>query len=275
MCVVRALKLMAFLPRYLQCNAMRRPGIQGMPGVDPLAASAAVAGELESIAIGGTRGDDGEGGRLSPGEATFKAGIFGGKGMPAIAAIDRMAPFVHDGVMPGKSRSASSLPADAPKGFFPMGQGGGMSGISAIRGTFDESRRRQLPFHSSADHVMHRSKHKPGYGLLALRSRCSFIMPLLYALLQGRTVVVMAHPDNEMKVRDIITVLRLFVPGHSTREQVIPWRAAQPLKLTDLARIKLIGLSKKIPHGIPKSVQVTVSMLDYDKEVLISPTYVT
>ena len=63
------------------------------------------------------------------------------------------------------------------------------------------------------------------------------------------------------------------VPGHSTREQVIPWRAAQPLKLMDLARIKLIGLSKKISHGIPKSVQTTVSMLDYDKEVFISPSY--
>ena len=85
--------------------------------------------------------------------------------------------------------------------------------MSAIRGTFDESRRRQLPFHSSADHVMHRSKHKPGYGLLKLRSRCSFIMPMVFALLRGRTLVLMAHPDNEMEVRDLITVLRLFVPG--------------------------------------------------------------
>jgi hypothetical protein len=87
-------------------------------------------------------------------------------------------------------------------------------------------------------------------------------------------VVVLAHPDSEMQVRQMITILRLFVPGHSTREQVIPWREAHPLKLVDLARIKLIGLSKKIPHGIPKTVQATVTVLDFNKELLISPSCV-
>ena len=39
---------------------------------------------------------------------------------------------------------------------------------------------------SSADHVSHPSKHKPGFGLLALRNKCSFISHLVYALLHGQ-----------------------------------------------------------------------------------------
>jgi hypothetical protein len=51
---------------------------------------------------------------------------------------------------------------------------------------------RQLPFHSSADHVVHSSPQKPGHGLLGLRSRCSFILPLLFALLRGRCDIMFA-----------------------------------------------------------------------------------
>ena len=48
----------------------------------------------------------------------------------------------------------------------------------------------------------------------------------------GRTVVIIALRDKEAQVRDLVTCLKLFVPGHSTREQVIPWRETQALRLS-------------------------------------------
>ena len=146
----------------------------------------------------------------------------------------------------------------------------------ASRGSFDESWRRKLPFHSSADHVAHTSQHKPGFGLLTLQARCSYLPHLLFALLSGRMVVVLANPAAEHKVRQLITVLRLFVPGHSRREQVIPWRQqAAPLQLADLARIKLIGLSKQTGggRGLPTNLRGAVSVLDFEKELLVTPRY--
>jgi hypothetical protein len=96
--------------------------------------------------------------------------------------------------------------------------------------------------------------------VLGLRNNCSFILPLVYALMKGRMLVIHASPANESQVRMLVTVLKLFVPGHSTREQVIPWRQTTPLVLADIARIKLIGLSKKISHGIPKVVLNSASV---------------
>eukprot|EP00039_Didymoeca_costata_P007557 m.101197 g.101197 ORF g.101197 m.101197 type:complete len:783 (-) comp13735_c0_seq1:1363-3711(-) len=158
---------------------------------------------------------------------------------------------------------------DGSNGFFPWSQVANLSS----RGSLAESRGRKLPFHSSADHVAHASEHKPGYGLLSLRQRCSFIVQLVYALMRGRTVVIHAQPANEMKVRDLVTVLRLFVPGHSNREQVIAWRQSWPLRIPDLGHIKLIGLSKSIRHGIPKALRNCISILDFEKEIILTPMY--
>ena len=92
----------------------------GSDGINTFHSMAEMVGTGSLDASGNSGVSDGSGGRLSPGDATLKAA----PPIAAIAAIGRMAPYVRDG-LPGKSRSlSSSLPADAPKSFFPMGQGG-------------------------------------------------------------------------------------------------------------------------------------------------------
>ncbi|KJE90016.1 hypothetical protein, variant [Capsaspora owczarzaki ATCC 30864] len=122
---------------------------------------------------------------------------------------------------------------------------------------------------SFADHVYSRSKTKPGSGLLEFRARYSFAKHLVFALLKGRPVVVIGKNENEGSVRNIVTALSLFVAGPSNK-QVIPW-ILRPLALSDLARCKLVGMSKQ--YSLPKAVERYVSVFDFENETARTPTY--
>ncbi|XP_065828955.1 guanine nucleotide exchange protein smcr8a-like [Oscarella lobularis] len=130
--------------------------------------------------------------------------------------------------------------------------------------------RRSLPFHCYADHVESKLDKKPGSGILHFRSRCAFAVHLFAALLSGRTVVIIG--SSEENVRKVILMLWLFVPGHSSRQQVIAWQTTQ-LSLIDLTRVKLVGISKKCSNPVPKSIRPYVTLYDCDREMLVTPPY--
>ncbi len=139
-------------------------------------------------------------------------------------------------------------------------------------GLFDESRRK-YPFQSFADHVYvlrvvvlldeliykfcrhHSSEQKPGGNILAFFERHSYSTHVIYALLSGRPLVIIGSPKYEDSIRALVKTLWLFVPGTSFREQVVPWWDRGSLTLADLGRVKLVGMSKKIPHAIPKFIE--------------------
>eukprot|EP00003_Mantamonas_plastica_P001025 TRINITY_DN1076_c0_g1_i2.p1 TRINITY_DN1076_c0_g1~~TRINITY_DN1076_c0_g1_i2.p1 ORF type:complete len:744 (+),score=241.92 TRINITY_DN1076_c0_g1_i2:853-3084(+) len=113
-------------------------------------------------------------------------------------------------------------------------------------------------------------EHTNGLGILDLRSRLLFMKHLIYALLKGRTVVVVGQAGSESKVRAVVDALCIFVPGLVNQEGITRWRTT-PLSLMDLCRCKLVGLSKKA--GISNSLEKYVSIYDVDHDVLKTPPY--
>ncbi|XP_046848775.1 guanine nucleotide exchange protein smcr8b-like isoform X2 [Xenia sp. Carnegie-2017] len=114
----------------------------------------------------------------------------------------------------------------------------------------------------------------PGGGVLRLLKHDKYLVHLLFALFTGRCLVVQAEPAHQRKVVSMITSLWLFVPGNCRgSQQVIPWRT-KPLKLSDLGRIKLVGLAKsKQFNPLPKSVEAYVSTFDFESKTLVTPPY--
>jgi hypothetical protein len=113
----------------------------------------------------------------------------------------------------------------------------------------------------------------PGRGIMGLR-QLSFAKEIAYTLLTGRLLVI--HGNNEAQVKNFIGTCSLFVPGlltsyqeteESNKVQICSWRI-KPLTVVDLAKFKLIGMSKKA--AIPKSLEGLISRYDIDEQVLIT-----
>lgn len=113
-----------------------------------------------------------------------------------------------------------------------------------------------------------------GSNVLLLRNNLSCGVHLLYALLCGRPVVVLAEPRNERDVRIVVSALWMFVPENiSHGKAVVPWRT-KPLQIADLAWLKLVGLAKSKHHNmVPKSVKRFVSVLDFETDLIVTPQY--
>ncbi|KAL9968636.1 hypothetical protein ACROYT_G020751 [Oculina patagonica] len=113
-----------------------------------------------------------------------------------------------------------------------------------------------------------------GSNVLLLRNNLSCGVHLLYALLRGRPVVVLAEPRNERDVRIVISSLWMFVPENMSHGKAVdPWRT-KPLQIADLAWLKLAGLAKnKHFNMVPKSVKRFVSVLDFETDLIVTPQY--
>ena len=112
------------------------------------------------------------------------------------------------------------------------------------------------------------SETTPGKGIKDLL-KFSFAKHLIFSLLKGRPVVVYTQPANEERARGLVTACSLFVLTRRAGA-IVPWRTT-PLKMSDLAHIKLAGMSKTA--FIPKSVERYISVLDYDAGTLLCPPY--
>ncbi|XP_022100716.1 guanine nucleotide exchange protein SMCR8-like isoform X2 [Acanthaster planci] len=141
--------------------------------------------------------------------------------------------------------------------------------------TYVVRRNKKVTVGSYASRINSFNKYLPGSGVRNFIGHYSFAIHLVYALLSGRTVIVVASPQYEKEVTAVIRTLWLFVPGHSSKHHlVVPWHT-QPLCLSDLSHMKLIGLSrhKSTTPIIPHEVQDRSTVFDYDESTLKTPPY--
>ncbi|CAB4007995.1 Hypothetical predicted protein [Paramuricea clavata] len=146
---------------------------------------------------------------------------------------------------------------------------------SAGRGRVeDRGRLEKINLQCYAQQLCRRKSDGPGGGALRVLRSYSYLVHLLYALLSGRTVVILADPSHQRNVESLITSLWLFVPGHCRgSQQVVLWRT-KPFRLSDLGRIKLVGLAKSKQFNLlPNSVETYVSTLDFESGFLTTPAY--
>lgn len=133
----------------------------------------------------------------------------------------------------------------------------------------------RYPFQSAADHIAHPSPHKPGTGLLYYRDTYSFLPHVVYALLAGRCVFIVASPQREADVRHLVTALWFCVPGHSPWNQVVAWRAVPNMapKFPELSRIKLMGMSRAVAQRLSQSVLRQARVFDLDAGTFTGAPY--
>lgn len=125
---------------------------------------------------------------------------------------------------------------------------------------------------SFADHISSFSSSKRiGSGILKLfRTHPSQAVDMIYSLLIGRTLIIYTSVrTNEVEVRDIVTALWLFVPGHFS---VLPW-ATKSISTQDLVRLKLVGMLKGEEHFVPLHSHNSVSIFDVNKKKFLGPSY--
>lgn len=110
---------------------------------------------------------------------------------------------------------------------------------------------------------------KKGYSLLDLRN-ISFNRHLLYTLLKGRTLVILAEARHKNAVINTIETLKIFVCGYHLvgEKKVVPWKdetSLQPgqkhiIDLQSLSTCKLVGIDKTC--SIPRNVERHISIWD-------------
>ncbi|XP_038059585.1 guanine nucleotide exchange protein SMCR8-like [Patiria miniata] len=141
--------------------------------------------------------------------------------------------------------------------------------------TYVIRRNQKVTVGSYASRINSFNRYLPGSGVRNMIGQYPFAVHLVYALLSGRTVIVVASPRYEKEVTALIRTLWLFVPGHSSMHHlVVPWHT-QPVCLSDLSRMKLIGLARHRSSSpcIPHDVQDRSCVFDYDASTLRTPPY--
>lgn len=132
---------------------------------------------------------------------------------------------------------------------------------------------------SIADHILNMKETSKGIGvgILQFVKQFSFAEHLIYSLLCGRPVVILGSTCYEKEIRDLVTTLWLFVPGHSSNScLVLPWMTV-PLKLSDLTNLKLCGLGKPekktFDWMISGNLKNYVTLFYFNGKSLWSPKY--
>ncbi|RDD46793.1 Smith-Magenis syndrome chromosomal region candidate gene 8 protein-like protein [Trichoplax sp. H2] len=99
------------------------------------------------------------------------------------------------------------------------------------------------------------------------------LVHLLYALLCGRPVVVVSCAKHGARsiVQQWINFLRKFLPEEASYPTYIYVRRKEPLKIADLAKTKLLGLIGT--EVVPKAIERYVSIINCDKNVIVTPPY--
>ncbi|XP_071954839.1 guanine nucleotide exchange protein smcr8a-like [Antedon mediterranea] len=132
----------------------------------------------------------------------------------------------------------------------------------------------QVPVGCYVSWLTSNSSRFPGCKLRKILNQYSFSIHLIYALFSGRTVIITGHPKHQKEIKHLITALCVFIPGHSSHSQIIPWYT-KPVTIADVGRIKLVGLAKEgsLHRVIPGVVRNYVSIFDFDKQVMYTPPY--
>lgn len=114
-----------------------------------------------------------------------------------------------------------------------------------------------------------------GISLMTLRSFYPFLPHLIYSLMIGRPLVVSADKQNKHIAQSLIVTLLPCVPAYpKNKSSVVLWTKG-PLIISNLATLKLVGLSKSRGRGdpVPRSILPYVSVLDVENSILTAPPY--
>ncbi|XP_076076848.1 uncharacterized protein LOC143047601 isoform X2 [Mytilus galloprovincialis] len=116
-----------------------------------------------------------------------------------------------------------------------------------------------------------------GFGITKVLQSYNHIQNVIYSMLTGRTVVIIGSSHYEEEVKNLVTALKLFLPGcHRCQTSCIQW-SSKAIAVTDLIEIKLIGIcrheKKSVDRMVPKAVQKYITLLDVERRVIISPVY--
>lgn len=175
-----------------------------------------------------------------------------------------------------RDESSSSIHSNTPSD---------ISGISIDLSQENHSNNQEtsppMPRSHKRVHSNHIYKRK-GYNLLELRSRVSFSKHLIYSLLKGRTVVIIADPIYREAVEKTIHSLKIFIPCSyhvPLHERVIPWRDQSTipngqtfaLDFNSISTCKLIGIDRSC--FIPQNLIRKVTLWDWESEVIHCPSY--
>eukprot|EP01122_Echinamoeba_exundans_P006185 TRINITY_DN1697_c0_g1_i2.p1 TRINITY_DN1697_c0_g1~~TRINITY_DN1697_c0_g1_i2.p1 ORF type:complete len:820 (+),score=137.51 TRINITY_DN1697_c0_g1_i2:48-2507(+) len=140
---------------------------------------------------------------------------------------------------------------------------------------------------------------KPPTLLELLRGRYSWMKHVLFSLLKGRPLFILAETQNATAVAHVIDLLHSFVPGGfgspSDRPRIIPWWPAAPTSISTIANSNKnrcataaisIGGDIKMPHlswiklaGVDKRCSLSrvmeryVSIWDWEADTLRAPPY--
>lgn len=128
----------------------------------------------------------------------------------------------------------------------------------------------KIPFISSIDQIEGDYRFKPGRGILNFCKDNPNVRDLLYCLLHGRPLIIMGKDEN--LIRRMVRTLWLFVPGHSSRQQVILWQRT-PLDTQDLSRVRLMGLHCQGSSDMLSHVRRYISYWDCNSGKLYTPQY--
>ncbi|VDI59618.1 Hypothetical predicted protein [Mytilus galloprovincialis] len=97
------------------------------------------------------------------------------------------------------------------------------------------------------------------FGITKVLQSYNHIQNVIYSMLTGRTVVIIGSSHYEEEVKNLVTALKLFLPGcHRCQTSCIQW-SSKAIAVTDLIEIKLIGIcrheKKSVDRMVPKAVQ--------------------
>lgn len=108
--------------------------------------------------------------------------------------------------------------------------------------------------------------------LLSLRKKYSFLPHAVFSLFIGRPLIVLGEEKHMKNIKRIIYGLANFLvtDDHAVRK-IIPW-STEMIKLEEMGKVGLCGLMKS-NSGISNSLKPYVSILDYENQTLVAPSY--
>ncbi|OWF37554.1 guanine nucleotide exchange protein smcr8a-like [Mizuhopecten yessoensis] len=119
-------------------------------------------------------------------------------------------------------------------------------------------------------------------GIYKLLNNYNNMHHVIYSLLTGRPVIVIATASFEKDVKEIVRALQHFLPnnprcpGGANPNCCLTWLSHIP-KITDLGGMKLVGVcrpeKKPMDRFITPAFKRFVTILDVDRRLLLSPMY--
>ncbi|MDP2435321.1 MAG: hypothetical protein Q8P67_06225 [archaeon] len=128
------------------------------------------------------------------------------------------------------------------------------------------------PLESFAASVWSLSQFRTGHGLVKMCHKYDFLPQVVHSLMSGRPTIIYGPVRCKRRIRQLVRACSIFVPGvANSGRRIEEWRTS-PIRLPELATLKLVGLSKQ-PKGLPEAVRRHSTIFDVENEWVWCPPY--